>query len=106
METDESGPKDDSSNKVGAEKKEEEAPTHMLDNPARVVPDQEKLVSFTPTSRWQPLRPHNPVSGILVLRDTTPGRLPLAWCLQPANSRYSGTRTSGGKSRVKLPLTG
>ena len=77
METDEATPKDkeDPANKVGAEKKEE-PPTHMLDNPARVVPAMEKLVSFPPDSRWQPLRANHPISGILVLKDTRPGEFP------------------------------
>ena len=57
---------------VAAEKKREPA-THFLDNPARVVPAQQGLVSFPPDGRWQPLRRSSAAAGILVLKDTRPG---------------------------------
>ena len=71
---------------VAAEKKKEPA-THLLDNPARVVPAQQGLVSFPPDGRWQPLRQSKAVAGILVLKDTRPGTpSPVA---QPPTSRPS-----------------
>lgn len=76
METEESPKAVD--DKVAAEKKEEPA-SHQLDNPARVVPAQEKLVSFPEGSRWRPVRgAAQPVAGIIVLTDTRPGEAP-AW---------------------------
>ncbi|CAD7700777.1 unnamed protein product, partial [Ostreobium quekettii] len=50
----------------------EEAEFHMLDNPARVVPSQEKLVRFPDDCRWQSLKP-GALAGIVVLRDLRPG---------------------------------
>ena len=78
MDIDESKPGEDGkkdTTKVAAEKKEE-PPTHQLSNPARIVPAQERLVSFPGSSRWQPLRSSHVTSGILVLRDARPGQSP------------------------------
>lgn len=45
---------------------------HQLKNPARVVPNQEKYVRFTPDSRWVPIKPRAQ-AGILILHDLRPG---------------------------------
>ena len=52
--------------------KEPEASSHRLDNPARVVPAQEKLVRFPEGSRYTPIRSGR-TAGILLLKDSTPG---------------------------------
>ena len=52
--------------------KEPEPSSHSLDNPARVVPAQEKLVSFPEGSRYTPIRPGR-TAGILLLKDSSPG---------------------------------
>lgn len=73
METEEDASAATAAESGGGEKREEPS-SHMLDNPARVVPAQEKLVSFTDGSRWVPVRgAAQPTSGIIVLRDTRPG---------------------------------
>ena len=53
--------------------KEPEPSSHSLDNPARVVPAQEKLVKFPEGSRYMPIRSGR-TAGILLLKDSTPGR--------------------------------
>ena len=45
---------------------------HSLDNPARVVPAQEKLVHFPEGSRYTPIRSGR-AAGILLLKDSSPG---------------------------------
>ena len=72
--------KTEASARAGAEKKEE-APTHQLSNPARIVPAQESLVSFPKGSRWQPLQSVPAIAGILVLRDAQPGAFENLICL-------------------------
>ena len=60
--------------------KEPEPSTHSLENPARVVPAQEKLVKFPEGGRYAPIRPGR-TAGILLLKDSSPGmyaRLTLA----------------------------
>lgn len=52
--------------------KEPEPSSHNLDNPARVVPAQEKLVKFPEGSRYVPIRSGR-TAGILLLKDSTPG---------------------------------
>lgn len=52
--------------------KEPEPSSHCLDNPARVVPAQEKLVKFPEGSRYMPIRSGR-TAGILLLKDSTPG---------------------------------
>lgn len=52
--------------------KEPEPSSHSLDNPARVVPAQEKLVKFPEGSRYMPIRSGR-TAGILLLKDSTPG---------------------------------
>ena len=54
--------------------KEPEPSSHSLDNPARVVPAQEKLVKFPEGSRYMPIRSGR-TAGILLLKDSTPGTL-------------------------------
>lgn len=60
--------------------KEPEPSSHSLDNPARVVPAQEKLVKFPEGSRYMPIRSGR-TAGILLLKDSTPGihSFPPAW---------------------------
>ena len=58
--------------KEAAAPKEPEPSSHSLDNPARVVPAQEKLVKFPEGSRYTPIRPGR-TAGILLLKDSTPG---------------------------------
>lgn len=53
-----------------------ELSTHSLDNPARVVPAQEKLISFPQGSRFVPIRPGR-TAGILLLKDSSPGKTKL-----------------------------
>lgn len=54
--------------------KEPEPSSHSLDNPARVVPAQEKLVKFPEGSRYTPIRPGR-TAGILLVKDSSPGVL-------------------------------
>lgn len=72
--------------------KEPEPSSHSLDNPARVVPAQEKLVKFPEGSRYMPIRSGR-TAGILLLKDSTPGTPPCphAPCLWASYhiSRYS-----------------
>lgn len=56
-----------------AAKSQPEPSTHTLDNPARVVPAQEKLISFPSGSRFVPIRPGR-TAGILLLKDSSPGK--------------------------------
>ncbi len=58
--------------KEAAAPKEPEPSSHSLDNPARVVPAQEKLVKFPEGSRYTPIRPGR-TAGILLLKDSSPG---------------------------------
>lgn len=51
-----------------------EPSSHSLDNPARVVPAQEKLIKFPAGSRFVPIRPGR-TAGILLLKDSSPGKL-------------------------------
>lgn len=51
--------------------KEPEPTTFILENPARVVPQQRRFVAFTTTeNRWHPVRPTP--SGFVVLKNSTP----------------------------------
>ena len=97
MDIDEKKPEAEGSSKASAEKKEE-PPTHQLSNPARIVPAQERLVSFPAASRWQPLANTSAVSGILVLRDTAPGELQSIYV-----DRYVCVRDSGLCGCVSKP---
>lgn len=54
------------------EKPQSEPDTHQLKNPARIVPNQEKLVRFMPKSRWAPIKV-NAQAGTLILNDLQPG---------------------------------
>jgi len=49
----------------------EPEPTHFtLENPARVVPQQRRFVTFPPENRWHPVRPKP--SGFVVIKNSTP----------------------------------
>jgi 26S proteasome regulatory subunit N2 len=50
--------------------KEPEPTSFTLENPARVVPQQRRFVTFLSENRWQPVRPTP--SGFVVLKDSTP----------------------------------
>ena len=52
------------------QKKEEENPTHDLENPARVADKQRNLISFV-ESRYTPILPSRK-SGICFLKDSQP----------------------------------
>ena len=54
--------------------KEPEPSSHSIQNPARVVPAQEKLVKFPEGSRYTPIRSGR-AAGILLLKDSSPGTL-------------------------------
>lgn len=57
----------------GKEAKEKPEPNSFtVDNPARVVPAQERFVSFPPDGRHQPIQSRR-TAGILIMRDTKPG---------------------------------
>ena len=49
--------------------------SYKLENPARVVPAQQRFVSFDPQARWRPLREGQPAAGIVVLKDHHPGAI-------------------------------
>eukprot|EP00899_Mesostigma_viride_P015362 jgi/Mesvir1/23827/Mv10633-RA.2 len=55
----------------GPEKKAPEPASEMLANPSRVLPEQEKYVSWE-GCRYQPVQPGR-VAGIVILRDERPG---------------------------------
>ena len=63
---------EDEDAKAEAEASKPEPASEELDNPARVVPAQEKFVSFMEGSRFLPLK-KGASAGILVCKDTTPG---------------------------------
>jgi 26S proteasome regulatory subunit N2 len=72
MDTDDKEAKEGGAKKEGGDK-EEEGPFYTLDAPCRITPAQVAVVRFPPASRWVPVRPGAPPTGILVLRDTQPG---------------------------------
>lgn len=51
-------------------KKEPEPNFQLLDNPARVMPAQLKVLSMTETCRYQPFKPLS-IGGIIILKDTS-----------------------------------
>lgn len=53
-------------------KKTPEPDTHTIENPARVIPQQEPYITFPANTRWVPIK-SNARSGILILKDTKPG---------------------------------
>lgn len=70
METDGEAPKE------AQKKKEEPEPSSFtLENPARVLPQQEKFVAFPANTRFAPIRAGRH-AGIIVLKDSTPGATP------------------------------
>ena len=50
-----------------------EALSHRLDNPCRVTPAQQKFVALEEGSRWRPIHPARPLTGIIVFKDLQPG---------------------------------
>ena len=52
-------------------KPEAEPDFEILENPARVLPTQERAISLLPDARYVPVTPGR-VSGIIVLRDQRP----------------------------------
>ena len=50
-----------------------EALMHRLDNPCRVTPAQQKFVALEDGSRWRPIHPARPLTGIIVFKDMEPG---------------------------------
>ena len=74
MQTDEPSPSTEQPEEKVATEKKEEPSSYLLENPARVVPAQERLVSFLSDSRWRPVRGSvQPTAGIVILKDTRPG---------------------------------
>lgn len=49
-----------------------EPSSEVLNNPARVVPEQEKFIKFREDSRYTPLKLKRAPSGFVMLRDMTP----------------------------------
>ena len=56
-----------------APSKAPEALSHRLDNPCRVTPAQQKFVALEEGSRWRPIHPARPLTGIIVFKDLQPG---------------------------------
>lgn len=50
-----------------------EALLHRLENPCRVTPAQQKFVALEEGSRWRPIHPARPLTGIIVFKDLQPG---------------------------------
>ncbi|GMH41090.1 hypothetical protein BSKO_09000 [Bryopsis sp. KO-2023] len=72
------------------EKPEAEPDSHLLKNPARVVPNQEKYVRFLEDSRWVPIKQGAQV-GILILKDMQPGEP-----VELIGGDKEGEKTDGG----------
>ncbi|KAF8073149.1 RPN2B [Scenedesmus sp. PABB004] len=64
---------DDKGGEAKAGDKAAEPASFTLTAPCRVVPHQVKYMSFPEGSRWAPVKRGAALSGILVLRDLTPG---------------------------------
>lgn len=69
-----------------------EALSHRLDNPCRVTPAQQKFVALEEGSRWRPIHPARPLTGIIVFKDLQPGAL------------LSDAETTGHIPAALLPL--
>lgn len=83
METDDQAPSD-------------EPETHMLDNPARVVPAQEKYIAFPQAnSRYIPLK--NSSTGIVMLKDLRPSE-PVELVASEAPTARAGNASGGGEA--------
>lgn len=50
-----------------------EPTSYKIQNPARVVPAQEKFLTAAGTMRWQPVRSEGFRAGFIVMKDLTPG---------------------------------
>ena len=62
---------DEAEKKEEKEKKKEPEPNfQLLDNPARVMPAQLKVLSMPETCRYQPFKPLS-IGGIIILKDTS-----------------------------------
>ena len=80
METDEKegtaeGGKEGEAGEPAKPSKAPEALSHRLDNPCRVTPAQQKFVALEEGSRWRPIHPARPLTGIIVFKDLQPGAL-------------------------------
>ncbi|KFO21881.1 26S proteasome non-ATPase regulatory subunit 1 [Fukomys damarensis] len=63
--------KDETEKKEEKEKKKEPEPNfQLLDNPARVMPAQLKVLTMPETCRYQPFKPLS-IGGIIILKDTS-----------------------------------
>ena len=97
---------------AGAEPKKEEAPSHFLRNPSRVLPAQSRFVSFTSDSRYKPVV-QGLVHGIIVVADLRPGEdaqvlcaLILSCfvsltCVQVHRSYHRAARGRGGRGGAR-----
>lgn len=62
---------DEAEKKEEKEKKKEPEPNfQLLDNPARVMPAQLKVLTMPETCRYQPFKPFS-IGGIIILKDTS-----------------------------------
>lgn len=64
---------------VQDDRKREEPTFYNLDNPARVVPEQEQYISFEEDSRWRPLKHTRPTAGFLMMKMTRTGNKSSGW---------------------------
>lgn len=72
----------------------DEPGTHMLDNPARVVPEQEKYIAFPQlNARFVPLKSSS--AGIVMLKDLRPGE-PVELVASEAPNAQAGNAGSNG----------
>lgn len=74
----------------------DEPDTHMLDNPARVVPEQEKYIAFPQlNARFVPLKSSS--TGIVMLKDLRPGE-PVELVASEAPNAQAGNAGSNGNA--------
>ncbi|KAK9829302.1 hypothetical protein WJX72_005032 [[Myrmecia] bisecta] len=94
--------KDSDEDKAG-EAKKEEAPSHELSNPARVLPKQQRFVQWPKGGRWQPLK-QGAAGGIVLLKDTKPGQ-PVEWVSNagPASGASAGAAAAAGAPAAAQP---
>lgn len=87
-------------------KKGPEPETHIIENPARVVPQQEPFIDFHTNSRWKPIKA-NAKSGILIFKDETPG-VPFETTGDGVHSKKkdeSGeAKTDGDRMEIDAPI--
>ena len=89
--------KEDSKEDQLKEPQEEEAATHELDNPARVVNAQRKFVEFLEDSRWKPVR--SQPSGFVVLKDSFPEKQTVYAFDDLEGNKDAEKQEEGGPSR-------